>query len=67
MEEKPNSRITRKTIGGTVYVVESFESDTAEETVYDKLKRLILTGAKSRENISESSNIISKNHSTSSK
>ena len=67
MEEKQNSRITRKTIGGTVYVVESFESDTAKETVYDKLKRLILTGAKSRENISESSNIIATNHSTSSK
>lgn len=67
MDEKVNSRITRKSIGGTVYVMESMVSDTAKETAYDKLKRLILTGAKSRENISESSNYLSQNHSTSSK
>lgn len=67
MDEKPNSRITRKTIGGTVYVVESMVSDSAQETVYDKLKRLILTGAKSRENISDSSDLYPQNHSTSSK
>ncbi|NLA86534.1 MAG: hypothetical protein GX847_04470 [Clostridiales bacterium] len=67
MEAKQNSRITRKTIGGTVYVVESTVSDTAKETAYDKLKRLILTGAKSRENISESSNTFPQYHSTSSK
>ena len=34
MEAKQNSRITRKTIGGTVYVVESTASDTAKETAY---------------------------------
>ena len=67
MDEKLNSRITRKTIGGTVYVVESMVSDTARETVYDKLKRLVLTGAKSRENVSDSSNLYPQNHSTSSK
>lgn len=67
MDEKLNSRITRKTIGGTVYVVESMVSDTARETVYDKIKRLVLTGAKSRENISDSSDLYPNNHSTSSK
>ena len=67
MEAKQNSRITRKTIGGTVYVVESMVSDTARETVYDKLKRLVLTGAKSRKNISDSSDLYPKNYSTSSK
>nr|DAM04228.1 MAG TPA: transposon-encoded protein [Caudoviricetes sp.] len=67
MDEKLNSRITRKTIGGTVYVVESMVSDTARETVYDKLKRLVLTGAKSRENVSDSSDLYPQNHSTSSK
>ena len=67
MGEKLNSRITRKTIGGTVYVVDSMVSDTARETVYDKLKRLVLTGAKSRKNISDSSDLYPKNYSTSSK
>ncbi|MGE0903374.1 transposon-encoded TnpW family protein [Dehalococcoides mccartyi] len=67
MDEKLNSRITRKTIDGTVYVVESMVSDTARETVYDKLKRLVLTGAKSRENVSDSSDLYPQNHSTSSK
>ena len=67
MDEKLNSRITRKTIGGTVYVVESMVSDTARETVYDKLKRLVLTGAKSRENVSDSSDLYPQNYSTSSK
>ena len=67
MDEKVNSRITRKSIGGTVYVVESMVSDTAWETAYEKLKRLILTGAKSRENISNSSDLYQQIHSTSSK
>jgi len=67
MDEKVNSRITRKSIGGTVYVVESMVSDAAKETAYDKLKRLILTGAKSRENISNCSDLYPQIHSTSSK
>jgi len=67
MDEKVNSRITRKSIGGTVYVVESMVSDAAKETAYEKLKRLILTGAKSRENISNSSDLYQQIHSTSSK
>lgn len=33
MDEKPNSRITRKTIGGTIYVVESMVSDGARNGV----------------------------------
>ena len=67
MEEKQNSRITRKAIGGTVYVVESMVSEAAKETAYDKLKRLILTGAKSRENISSCTDLYPQIHSTSSK
>ncbi len=67
MDENVNSRITRKSISGTVYVVESRVSDAAKETAYDKLKRLILTGAKSRENISNSSDLYPQIHSTSSK
>ena len=55
MDRKPNSRITRKTIGGTVYVVESLVSDTAKETVYDKVMRLVTADASSRIKLSDSS------------
>ena len=41
MEEKPVS-VTEKVIGDTLYIIESVVSDTAKETAYDKLKRLIL-------------------------
>lgn len=67
MEEKPNSRITRKTIGGTVYVVESLESETAKETVYAKVMRLITSDASCRIKLSDSSALFSQNDSTSSK
>jgi hypothetical protein len=67
MEEKPNSRITRKAIGGTVYVVESLESETAKETVYAKVMRLITSDASCRIKLSDSSALFSQNDSTSSK
>ena len=34
--------ITEKVIGDTLYIIESAVSDTAKETAYDKLKRMIL-------------------------
>jgi hypothetical protein len=41
MENKPVS-VTEKVIGDTLYIIESAVSDTAKETAYDKLKRMIL-------------------------
>ena len=41
MENKPVS-VTEKVIGDTLYIIESTVSDTARETAYDKLKRMIL-------------------------
>ena len=41
-------RITETTIGGTVYVVEARESETATEDAYTKVRRLIIANAKSR-------------------
>ena len=41
MEEKTVS-VTEKVIGDTLYIIESAVSDTAKETAYDKLKRMIL-------------------------
>jgi hypothetical protein len=41
MENKPVS-VTEKVIGDTLYIIESTVSDTAKETAYDKLKRMIL-------------------------
>jgi hypothetical protein len=66
MEEKPNSRITHKTIGGTVYVVEAMVSDTAKENIYSKIMRLVTADASSRINLSESSEIYPQINSTSS-
>ena len=34
--------VTEKVIGDTLYIIESAVSDTAKETAYDKLKRMIL-------------------------
>lgn len=67
MEGKPNSRITRKIIGGTVYVVEALVSDTATETVYDRIMRLVTADASSRIKLSDNSEIYPQNDSTSSK
>lgn len=67
MDEKQNSRITRKTIGGTVYVVESLVSDTAKETVYDKIMRLVTADTSCRLKLSDSSDLCPQISSTSSK
>lgn len=47
MEEKPVS-VTEKVIDDTLYIIESAVSNTAKETAYDKLKRLILGEAESQ-------------------
>lgn len=39
---------TEKVIGDTLYIIESAVSNTAKETAYDKLKRLILGEAESQ-------------------
>jgi hypothetical protein len=41
MDDKTVS-VTKKVIGDTLYIIESAVSDTAKETAYDKLKRMIL-------------------------
>lgn len=50
MDDKKTATI-QKSIGGTLYIVESVTSDTARETACDKIERLILgslqTGKKS--------------------
>ena len=55
MENQINSRTTKSDIGGTVYVVESRVSDSAKESSYSKLKRLITVNAKSLSKLSDSS------------
>ena len=37
---------TYQTIGNTLYIIESTVSETAKETAYDKLKRMILNDSK---------------------
>lgn len=48
-----NARITETSIGGTVYIVESMVSDTAKETAYAKVKRLIMSNSKDLIKLSE--------------
>ncbi|MGI6702315.1 MAG: transposon-encoded TnpW family protein [Christensenellales bacterium] len=47
MDNKPVS-VTEKVIGDTLYIIESVVSDTAKETAYDKLKRMILNEVESQ-------------------
>lgn len=41
---------TERTIGDTVYIVEYAVSESAKETAYDKIRKLILNDIGSREN-----------------
>lgn len=66
MDKDKSFRTTQTEIGGTVYVVESRECDTAKETAYFKLKRLITTNAKNIEKLSDYSNLFQDINSTSS-
>ena len=56
MDTQNNSRFSETAIGGTVYVVESCVCESARESAYAKLKRLITTNAKHLEKLSDSSN-----------
>lgn len=67
MENQANSRTTETAIGGTVYVVESRVSDTAKESAYSKLKRLITVNTKSLSKLPDSSDKPTNINSTSSR
>ena len=51
---KPCSKSTMQ-VGNTLFTVISIQSDSAKETAYEKVKRLILKGAKDGEILAESS------------
>jgi hypothetical protein len=38
--------ITERTIGGTTYIIESVVSESAKETAYDKIRKMIENEAK---------------------
>lgn len=67
MDTKNQSRTFETDIGGTVYVVESCVSESAKESAYAKLKRLITINAKHLEKLSDSSNKHTEINSTTSK
>ena len=46
--------VVRKTIGDTTYIVEYAVSDSAKETAYEKVKKLILNDTESYHNIKAS-------------
>lgn len=52
--ENSKSRITETSIDGTVYIVESLVSESAKETAYTKVKRLIMNNSKDLIKLSES-------------
>jgi|LSQX01.3.fsa_nt_gb hypothetical protein len=63
--ERIKSRITETTIGGTVYIVESLVSESAKETAYTKVKRLILSNSKDLIKLSDTTQLLSEIDSTS--
>ena len=64
-QTQQNTHITHTAIGGTMYIVESKVSDTAKETAYSKVKRLILSNVGTPLKVSESSQYLEKYNSTS--
>lgn len=67
MDTQNQSRTFETAIGGTLYVVESCVSETAKESAYVKLKRLITANAKHLEKSSDSLNKDTEINSTTSK
>lgn len=67
MDTQNNSRTSETAIGGTIYVVESCMCESAKESAYTKLKRLIAANAMHLEKFSDSSNISAEINSTTSK
>lgn len=67
MDTENQSRTSETAIGGTDYVVESCVCESAKESAYTKLKRLITANAKHLEKSSDSSNKDTEINSTTSK
>jgi len=67
IDTKKQNRVTKTTISGTVYIVESMVSDNATETAYIKVKRLILSNLKEELKLSNTSHLLSEIDSTSAK
>ena len=61
--DAPTKRVRQTYIGDTLYIVESLQSDTATETAYNKIKRLILSNAPKK--LSETTQLSSEIDSTS--
>lgn len=55
MENKSN--ITELQIGSTLFIVEYDTSETATETAYDKVKKLIISHANDYEELSKSTQL----------
>lgn len=55
MENKSN--ITELQIGSTLFIVEYDTSETATETAYDKVKKLIISHANDYEKLSKSTQL----------
>nr|DAI00271.1 MAG TPA: transposon-encoded protein [Caudoviricetes sp.] len=51
------SNVTELQIGSTLFIVEYGTSETATETAYDKIKRLIISHANDREKLSETTKL----------
>ena len=45
-------RVYQRQIGDTVYIIEALQSETAKETAFSKVKRLIINNANSDEKLS---------------
>lgn len=65
--ETRKARITETSIGGTVYIVEALQSESAKETAYTKVKRLILNNVNERKKLSQTTHLLSEKDSTSAK
>ena len=54
---KSKSGATELQIGSTLFIIEYETSDTATETAYDKVKRLITSHANDHEKLSETTQL----------
>ena len=54
---KSKSGVTELQLGNTLFIIEYETSDTATETAYDKVKRLITSHANDHEKLSETTQL----------
>ena len=54
---KSKSGVTELQIGNTLFIIEYETSDTATESAYDKVKRLITSHANDHEKLSETTQL----------